>query len=184
MDELQMLLWQECGKDELFHRLQKRVHDGYADFIESRPLAEMDAEEYRPLMEHYLSKHYEEVRQFYRPMFKYKEKNLQGLDTDDFSFQERMNNIFPGLMLEHLHPYLHHCDTMQHWTSLRRITMEEWKTELESDAMRRLLSGVSISDISEESSRPMIESAIENIHKELHGGRIRLAEIDARNRVD
>ena len=46
------------------------------------------------------------------------------------------------------------------------------------------MSGVSISDISEESSRPMIESAIENIHKELHGGRIRLAEIDARNRVE
>lgn len=182
MDELQMLLWQECGKDELFHRLQKRVHDGYAEFIEGRPLAEMDAEEYRPLMEHYLSKHYEEVRQFYRPMFKYKEKNLQGLDTDDFSFQERMNNIFPGLMLEHLHPYLHHCDTMKHWTSLRRVTMEEWKTELKSEAMSRLLSSVSSNDISEESSRPMIESAIENVHKELHGGRIRLAEKDARNR--
>jgi hypothetical protein len=70
MDELQMLLWQECGKDELFHRLQKRVHDGYAGFVEYHPLAEMDVEEYRPLMEHYLSKHYEEVRQFYRPMFK------------------------------------------------------------------------------------------------------------------
>lgn len=182
MDELQMLLWQECGKDELFHRLQKRVHDGYAGFVENHPLAEMDVEEYRPLMEHYLSKHYEEVRQFYRPMFKYKEKNLQGLDTDDFSFQERMKNIFPGLMLEHLHPYLHHCDTMKHWTSLRRVTMEEWKTELKSEAMSRLLSSVSSNDISEESSRPMIESAIENVHKELHGGRIRLAEKDARNR--
>ncbi len=183
MDELQMLLWQECGKDELFHRLQKRVHDGYADFIESRPLAEMDAEEYRPLMEHYLSKHYDEVRKFYLPMFQYKKKNLLEMDTDDFSFQERMKNIFPGLMLEHLHPYLHHCDTMQHWTSLRRITMEEWKMELKSDAISRLLSGVSINDIYEESSRPMIESVIENVHKELHSGRIRLAEIKARNRV-
>ena len=183
MDELQMLLWQECGKDELFHRLQKKVHDGYAGFVESHPLAEIDVEEYRPMMEHYLSKHYEEVRQFYRPMFKHKEKNLQGLDTNDFSFQERMKKVFPGLMLEHLHPYLHHCDTMKHRTSLRRITMEEWKTELKSEAMSRLLSSVSSNDISEESSRPMIESAIENIHKELHGGRIRLAEIKARNRV-
>lgn len=183
MDELQMLLIQKCSKDELFHRLQRKVYDGYASFIESHPLAEMDAEEYRPLMEYYLSEHYDEVRKFYLPMFQYKEKNLLEMDTEDFSFQERMKFVFPGIVLEHLHPYLHHCDTMQYWTSLRRITMEEWKTELESDAMRRLLSGVSISDISEESSRPMIESAIENIHKELHGGRIRLAEIGARNRV-
>lgn len=184
MDELQMLLWQECGKDELFHRLQKRVHDGYAGFVENHPLAEMDVEEYRPLMEHYLSKHYEEVRQFYRPMFKYKEKNLQGLDTDDFSFQERMKNIFPGLMLEHLHPYLHHCDTMKHWTSLHRITMEEWEMELKSDVMSRLLSDVSINDIYEESSHSIIESLIENVQKELHGGRIRRAEIEARFRVE
>lgn len=184
MDELQILLWQECGRDELFHRLQKRVHDGYAGFVENHPLAEMDVEEYRPLMEHYLSKHYEEVRQFYRPMFKYKEKNLQGLDTDDFSFQERMKNIFPGLMLEHLHPYLHHCDTMKHWTSLHRITMEEWEMELKSDAMSRLLSDVSINDIYEESSHSIIESLIENVQKELHGGRIRRAEIEARFRVE
>jgi hypothetical protein len=135
-------------------------------------------------MEHYLSKHYDEVRKFYLPMFQYKEKNLLEMDTEDISFQERMKFVFPGIVLEHLHPYLHHCDTMQHWTSLRRITMEEWKTELESDAMRRLLSGVSISDISVESSRPMIESAIENVHKELHGGRIRLAEKEARFRVE
>ena len=184
MDELQILLWQECGRDELFHRLQKRVHDGYVGFVENHPLAEMDVEEYRPLMEHYLSKHYEEVRQFYRPMFKYKEKNLQGLDTDDFSFQERMKNIFPGLMLEHLHPYLYHCDTMKHWTSLHRITMEEWEMELKSDAMSRLLSDVSINDIYEESSHSIIESLIENVQKELHGGRIRRAEIEARFRVE
>ena len=183
MEELQILLSQEGGKDELFRRLQRKVHGGYADFIDKHPLTEMDTEEYRSLMDYYLSKHYEEVRLFYRPMFKHKEKDLQGLDTEDISFQEHMKCVFPGIVLEHLHPYLHHCDTMQYWTSLRRITMEEWKTELESDAMRRLLSGVSISDISEESSRPMIESAIENIHKELHGGRIRLAEIGARNRV-
>ena len=184
MDELQMLLLQECGKDELFRRLQKKVHDGYVGFIENHPLAEMDVEEYRPLMEHYLSKHYEEVRQFYRPMFKHKEKDLQGLDTEDFSFQERMRYIFSGLMLEHLYPYLHHCDTMQHWTSLRRITMEEWKTEMESEAMSRLLFGISISGVSEEASRSAIESAIENVHKELHGGRIRLAEKEARNRIE
>jgi len=184
MDELQTLLLQECGKDGLFHRLQRKVHDGYAGFIESHPSAEMDAEEYRPLMEHYLSKHYEEVRLFYRPMFKQREKELLGLDTEDISFQERMKYVFPGIVLEHLHPYLHHCDTMQHWTSLRRVTMEVWKTELESDAMGRLLSDVSISDISEDSSRPMIESAIENVHKELHGGRIRLAEKEVRDRIE
>lgn len=184
MDELQMLLMQECGKDELFHRLQRKVYDGYASFIKSHPLTEMDAEEYRPLMEHYLSIHYEDVRQFYRPMFKHKEKDLQGLDMEDISFQERIKKVFPGLMLKHLHPYLHHCDTMQHWTSLHRITMEKWEIELKSDVMSRLLSDVSINDIYEESSHTIIESLIENVQKELHGGRIRRAEIEARFRVE
>lgn len=184
MDELQMLLMQECGKDELFHRLQRKVHDGYTGFVENHPSAEMDVEEYRPLMEYYLSEHYEEVRQFYRPMFKHKEKDLLGLDTEDVSLPERIRRDLPGIVLTHLHPYLHHCDTMQHWTSLRRITMEEWKTELKSEAISRLLPGISISDISEDSSRSKIESAIENVHKELHGGRIRLAEKEARERND
>lgn len=181
--ELQTFLSQEKDKGGLFLRLQQKVSDGYVTFIQSHPLAEIDAEKYRPLMQYYVAEHYEEVRQFYRPMFDDKEREWQGLAMSNLSVHERLNHALRGIILSRLHPHLHHCDTMQHHASLRPITMEEWKTEIKSDAQNWLMSELSTNDPFYTLCLSIVESTIENVHKELHGGRIRLAEKDARFRV-
>lgn len=132
--EWQTFLLQEKENKELFHRLQQKVSDGYVAFIQSHPLAEIDAEEYRPLMQYYVVEHYEEVRRFYRPMFKDKERELQGLVADNHSVHERLNCVLKRIVLSRLHPYLHHCDTMKHPASLHPITMETWKNEIKTEA--------------------------------------------------
>lgn len=182
--ELQTFLSQEKDKGELFLRLQQKVNAGYVAFIQSHPLAEIDAEKYRPLMQYYVAEHYEEVRQFYRPMFDDKEREWQGLAMSNHSVHERLNHALRGIILSRLHPHLHHCDTMQHHASLRPITMEEWKTEIKSDAQNWLMSELSTNDPFYTPCLSIVESTIENVHKELHGGRIRLAEKDARFRFE
>lgn len=126
--------------------------------------------------------HYEEVRRFYRLMFNDKEN--QGMVSGNLSIQERLSHVLRGMVLSRLHPYLHHCDTMQHHASLRPITMEEWKTEVKADAQSWLMSELSTSDPFYNPCLSIVESTIENVHKELHGGRLRLAEKEARFRVE
>lgn len=179
--EFQTFLLQEKDKGELFLRLQQNVYAGYATFIESHPLAEIDAEKYRPLMQYYMVEHYEEVRRFYRLMFN--DKESQGMVAGNLSIQERLSHILRGIVLNRLHPYLHHCDTMQHHASLRPITMETWKTEVKADAQSWLMSELSTNDPFYNPCLSIVESTIENVRKELHGGRLRLAEKEARFRV-
>lgn len=182
--ELQTFLSHEKDKGGFFLRLQQKVSDGYAAFIESHPLAEIDAEKYRPLMQYYVAEHYEEVRRFYRPMFDDKEREWKGLAMSNLAVHERLNHALRGIILSRLNPHLHHCDTMQHHASLRPITMEEWKTEIKSDAQNWLMSELSTNDPFYNSCLSIVESTIENVYKELHGGRIRLAEKDARFRFE
>ena len=181
--EWQIFLLQEKDNKDFFHRLQQKVSDGYAAFIQSHPLAETDAEKYRPLMQYYVVEHYEEVRSFYRSMFKDKERELQGLVADNHSVHERLNCVLKKIVLSRLHLYLHHCDTMQHHASLRPITMETWKNEVKTEAQSWLMSELSSSDALYQSGLSIIDSTIKQVHQELHGGRIRLAEKEARFRV-